>query len=176
MQKQLGGFLYLLAHLCLGRAAAVNSEGVSFSAPLQSTENGVDLGLQLDATVMPHREKSSPGVATVTLVSSNDGPATGLGPQLSATVHDAVGHTDLGLGPQLDARITPGKPKQALRGIDKVESSAWAVLLLRLAFLLAGMFLVYFALDQQSAEQGRQSRFKKLLSALRWNRTSGAKK
>eukprot|EP00440_Ansanella_granifera_P073445 gb/GFBE01079695.1/.p1 GENE.gb/GFBE01079695.1/~~gb/GFBE01079695.1/.p1 ORF type:complete len:169 (+),score=36.08 gb/GFBE01079695.1/:1-507(+) len=161
------GVVACFAVACL---AETNSVGGAFSETLSSSELSVDLGLQLDATVKPHQVDEQ-GVASVSLASS-DGPA-GLGPQLSATVKRSSADRvpPLGLGPQLGARITPGKPKNSLRALsEKDDTSSYLPGLLRFIFCVAGLFVVFLSLTQQEAEQGRQSRIKNLLHALKWNR------
>jgi len=89
-----------------------------------------------------------------------EGPA-GPGLQLGSDSHRLP---SMGLGPQLDVRITPGKPKLR-QGQGNVETLPWTSLL-RLAFWLLGFAVVYMATVQQEAEQGRMSRFKKMWSML----------
>mmetsp|Transcript_61581 Transcript_61581/g.134857 ORF Transcript_61581/g.134857 Transcript_61581/m.134857 type:complete len:131 (-) Transcript_61581:100-492(-) len=100
-----------------------------------------------------------PGEVVSVPLTLADGPA-GPGLQLGAREQ----RVPIMLGPQLDVRITPGKPKLRPQ-VDSSEATPWTSLL-RLAFCLTGFALVWMATVQQEAEQGRMSRFKKMCSML----------
>ncbi|CAJ1404600.1 unnamed protein product [Effrenium voratum] len=133
--------------LALALFGAVHADVIQ--APLQREKLTVDLGLQMSA----ERHPRGAGSVSVPLTRA-EGPA-GPGLQMSARGREA------GLGPQLDARITPGKPK--LRQAEPVLP--WTFFL-RCSFCLMGLALVYLATVQQEAEQGRMARLKKMLSML----------
>eukprot|EP00439_Symbiodinium_sp_Y106_P071148 s1123_g12.t1 len=124
--------------------------------------SGMGLGPQLTAT----RQAHATGVTSVELTGTQEGFSRGLGLQMRAVESPA-----LGLGPQLDARITPGRPIPSLRGqVQELTPLPWD--LLRAAICLVGLAMVYLAVAHREAEQGRLSGIKSFFGALAKNRNA----
>eukprot|EP00930_Biecheleria_cincta_P095471 TRINITY_DN87430_c0_g1_i1.p1 TRINITY_DN87430_c0_g1~~TRINITY_DN87430_c0_g1_i1.p1 ORF type:complete len:186 (+),score=39.69 TRINITY_DN87430_c0_g1_i1:101-658(+) len=154
-------------------ASVSTGSSSSFDATLSRTElSGASLGLQLDASIKHHHVQAR--TLSVPLTGSTEGLPGGIGLQLSSEqVHRSSGRMpSLGLGLQMDAKITPGKPKLSLRtpALDASNAVGMNPVILRVLICALGMTVVFLALAQQEADQDRQSRIKRLFAALNLNR------
>lgn len=162
----------VFAHLAVSSSlASANTGPSSFDAKLSGTElSGPGLGLQLDASIKHHHVQA--GSFSVPLTGSTKGLPGGIGLQLSSA-QSAASKPSHGLGLQMDTKITPGKPKLALRSpaVDAGSAIGMNPVILRILICALGMIVVYLSLAQQEADQDQKTRIKRFFAALSMNRS-----